>query len=715
MARLPLKAIRKALKRVNDAANQAFRPSPTLSVADWADEYRRLSTSSGAIGGRWRTSRVEVARGPMLAVTERGVRTITVMSCTQLMKTSLLENTIGRFAHLDPCPMLLTQPKEGAVKTFSKERIAPMAKATPVLGPLLGNDRQRGGSDTFDYKEFPGGFLAMESAGSPTNLAMRAIRITLADEIDKYETTKEGDPVLLLEERTSTFADNALHIRTCSPTWVETSRIFKSYNEGDQRQPFVACPHCGAETVLDFFDHVEWNKSPDGEHFPFTAAIYCKGCGGEWTETQRLNLMTTKGAIRWKQTRPFKCCEVFQEPLKTQKWEWDERYQVGYACCTECGERAVSNHHASFGHIGKLYSPFITVPELAAKWVLEKDDPETKQTFYNTQLGLPFEAQAMKKVDGHALSNRREKYQADVPMGGLVLTAGIDCQAGSEVTEGRLEVEVVAWGVGEESWSVDYQVFTGNPAQPEVWAKLDAYLLKAFKHESGHDMFIRGACIDSGGYNPEEAYKFARARMGRNVWAIKGASERGATWSPVWPIPKLEPRKTRLTGYRPVIIGVNAAKESIRQKLLVQEPGPGYAHFPAEYVETRFDQLTAESLVIERKAGVATRKWKKKHAGVANEALDCRVYAYAALCGLYAVRKLNLASLLGAIMRAVGATSEPEEDRTAATAAKLDGVLQNGNAAIMAEGSQPVKGRVALPGQAQPPANPRVHKSSFVG
>jgi phage terminase large subunit GpA-like protein len=135
----------------------------------------------------------------------------------------------------------------------------------------------------------------MESAGSPTNLAMRAIRITLADEVDKYETTKEGDPLILLEERTATFVTNSLHLRCCSPTLIDTSRIYKSYNEGDQRRPYVACPHCGQEQILDFFKHVQWSKSEEGEHFPFTAAIYCEGCGAEWAEAERMRYVTTEG------------------------------------------------------------------------------------------------------------------------------------------------------------------------------------------------------------------------------------------------------------------------------------------------------------------------------------------------------------------------------------------------------------------------------------
>ena len=619
----------------------ALKPKTKMTLPEWADKFRRLASSAGAIGGPWRTARVEVARGPMMAVTEPGVRTITAKTCTQLLKTSLLENILGYFSHQEPCPTLLTQPKDDSVRAFSKERFAPMVRSPPVLRDVLGATRERGGSDTLDFKTFPGGFLAMASAGSPSNLAMRAIRVTLMDEIDKYETTKEGDPVLLGEERTATFKDNSLHVRTCSPTWVETSRIHKSYLEGDQRRPFVKCPHCNHEQALGFFRHVQWSKSEEGEHFPYTAAIYCEACGAEWSEAERLKLMTTEGAVRWFQTRPFVCCDERQEPLKTRRWLWSKKHHVGYACCVHCGERAVPNTHASFT-ASKLYSPFTTVPELAAKWIMCKDDPESKQTFYNTQLGEAFEAQALKKVEAHGLTSRREQFGAEVPMGGLVLTAGVDVQSGGTANDGRLEVEVVAWGLGEESWSVATEVFTGDPARPELWAQLDEFLLRPFAHERGGAMGIRAVCIDSGGLNTQDVYRFARARVARNVWAIKGASERSGQWSPVWPAPRVD--KSRSAGYRPIILGVNAAKEAIRQKLLIEEPGPGYCHFPHDRPEGWFDQLTSETLLIENKGGFSVRRWTLPR-GKANEALDTRVYAYGALCGLYAVRKLKLERL----------------------------------------------------------------------
>lgn len=640
-------AQRKFVEDLDRIISISLAPPVDMDLPTWADTYRMLSRASGSMGGRWETSTVEVARGPMKAVTEEGVQIITCMVATQLLKTSLLENTIGRFSHLDPCPMLLVQPKDEAVDQFSKERLVPMIQATPIMSELMGDMRTRKSDDTMRFKRFPGGFLAIASAGSPTNLAMRAIRITLLDEIDKYEPTKEGDPVMLAEERTSTFPTNRLCIRVCSPTWVETSRIYASYMASDQRRAFVPCPHCGHFQDLDFFRHVQWQR--DGQaHVPSTAMICCEMCGKGWTERQRLDALA---GIQWRQCRPFVCCGDQQDPRIERNWLWDKTNQVGWACCHTCGEAKVSNHHVGFT-ASKLYSPFLTMGQLAEKWLEAEKDPESKQTFMNTQLGMPFKADALKEVVPQQLMKRREDWGDKVPNEVLVLTAGVDIQPGTSDTHGRIECEVVGWGLGEESWSLAYEVFTGDPAQQEIWDELDDYLLTPHTRLDGRPHGIQAVCVDTGGHNTQEAYAFARARVGRNVWGIKGANDQ-SQWSPIWP-EKSQTKKDQKyrTGYKPIIIGVSAGKEALRQRLLIEEPGPGFCHFPTERSPAYFEQLTSERLLIERRNGSPTRRWvlpSHRH----NEALDVRVYAYAALWGLYHVRKLRLerqAELLKAAM-----------------------------------------------------------------
>jgi phage terminase large subunit GpA-like protein len=63
------------------------------------------------------------------------------------------------------------------------------------------------------------------------------------------------------------------------------------------------------------------------------------------------------------------------------------------------------------------------------------------------------------------------------------------------------------------------------------------------------------------------------------------------------------------------------------------ESGPGYCHFPMIRDAEYFKQLTAEAVVTRFHKGRPIREWKKRDSD-RNEALDCRVYALAALQGL---------------------------------------------------------------------------------
>lgn len=633
------------MERLRLTAQKAFNPPPRLSLPEWADEFRRLAPEAGSSSGRWRTSTVEIGRGPMLAVTEPGVEVLSAMVSTQLLKTALLENIFGYHAHLNPCPILLVQPKDDAAEAFSKERIAPMIRATPVLKGLVGHRHTRTSEDTLTFKSFPGGFLALVGAGSPDNLARRPIRLTLYDEVDKYPVTKEGDPFVLGDERQATFSD-ALSVRTCSPTIAGESRIESSYLDGDQRKPSVACPHCAHRQFLTW-DHVQWPKleveGHEKEHQHHKAQIFCEACGVGWSEGERLKALAT---IRWHQTRPFICCGERQIPLEAYTalskvgetdpvgslWDWWEssRWAVYRAKCRCCGKWAVSNQHASF-NAGKLYSPWSrkdAPARIAKKWLDAQGDEDKLQAWWNTQMGLPYRRNAGKFIAAETLAARRENWkEGHVPNGVAVLTAGIDTQ------DDRVEVEVVGWGFDQESWSVDYAVIEGAFDDPVTRKKLDDYLLTVFRRGDGREFRIAAACHDSGGHFTDSVYQFSKERLGRQVWAIKGASDRAGRRSPVWPAKR--PSKKGREKFRPYIIGTQTAKDTISHRLQVALPGPGYMHFPADRDFHWFSQLTAERPKIKIEGGRKYWVWEQIP-GRANEGLDCRVYAYAALMGLIA-------------------------------------------------------------------------------
>lgn len=568
----------------------------------------------------------------MLAVTEPGVHVITAMVATQLLKTSLLENIVGYHAHLDPCPMLLVQPKEDAAEQFSRERIAPFIKATPVLKDLIGSANTRTSDDTLLYKSFAGGFLGLVGAGSPDNLARRPVRIVCYDEIDKYPITKEGDPISLGDERMATFV-NWLSIRACSPTIEDESRIEKSYLDSDQRRASLACPHCAHRQFPTFFSHVEW-----GEAWK-SAAVKCEACGTLWSEADRLIALRT---IQWHQTKPFDCCGHRHEPLKLyatawqaedeaplrKVWDWwsSDLWAVYRAKCPECGAWGVSNEHAGF-QAGKLFSPWPkdSPARIAKKYLDAKNDEDLKQVWWNTQEGMPYRPHSGKDIKAEALASRGETWAGQVPWGAAVVTVGMDVQ------DWRVELERVAWGRNEESWSIEYEVIDGEFDDPKVQAAIDAYLKKQSYRSDGRPFEVMAACIDSGGHHTQAVYDFAKSRLGRHVWAIKGESARTGQRNPVWPVKR--PTSRTKKAFRPIIIGVNAAKDTIRSRLKLEEPGPGYMHFPADRDVNYFAQITSERIVVKESSGQKYRVWELP-SGRANEALDCRVYAYAALCGL---------------------------------------------------------------------------------
>jgi phage terminase large subunit GpA-like protein len=628
-------------ERLARSWRKGLTPPPLISVPEWADRFRKLAKEAGSSSGNWRTSTVEIARGPMLAVTEPGVHVLTAMVCTQLMKTALIENTVGYFIHLDPCPQLLVQPKDEAVEAFSKERIGPLIRSTPVLRRLVGSKKTRSAEETLTYKAYPGGFLAMVGAGSPDNLARRPVRNTFYDEVDKYVVTREGDPIGLGDERQATFSQY-LSLRACSPTISGESRIEESWLDGDQRQASLECPHCGHRQFVDFFKHVEWNKDADsGVHFPKTAQIFCEGCGAGWSEGDRLNAL---GTARWHQTKSFLCCGRHQDPLTAYEerwrdaaftgdaiaavWDWwaGDRWAVYRARCDTCGSWAVDNEHASFT-ASKLFSPWPkdAPPKIAAKWLAAKSDPDLRVVFDNTQLGRPHKRHTSTALKAEDLAVRAEHWPGEVPEGVGVITVGADTQ------DDRGELEFVGWGANEESWSLGYVVIPGDTSTDAFWDLVDEQLLRTFRRTDGREFTVEAACIDSGGHRTQEVHRFSKARLGRKVWAIKGASERGGQRAPVWP--SVKPSTRNKGQFKPIIIGTNAAKDTVRSRLALTEAGPGYCHFHAKRELGWYEQMLAERQTLKIQSGRRFTVWECPK-GKANEAGDCRVYAYAALQGL---------------------------------------------------------------------------------
>jgi len=569
-----------------------------LTLNEWTEEFAYLSAENSAEPGKWHT--IPYQRGMLDAITDEDVERATYMKSARVGYTKIIDHAIGYYIHHDPSPILCVQPTLDDARDYSKTEIAPMLRDTPVLRGLVADPRAKDSDNTILKKKYPGGSLTLVGANSPTGFRRLTKRIALFDEIDGYPVGgagSEGDQIKLGIKRTETYSNRKIVVGS-TPTIKGFSRIEREFEKSDKRYYFVPCPHCNHKQRL-MWANFAWDKTFDEngevvEHYPETAHFICQHCGAVIEEKDKSEMLE---AGEWRATRPFR-------------------------------------GHAGF-HIWAAYSVFPNASwgRLAAEFLEVKNNPETLQVFVNTVLGETWEEQG-ESAKHDELLNRREGYGPEVPFEAGLLTAGADVQ------DDRIEVEVLAWGLEGESWSMGYDIFYGDPSRQAVWDELDAKLLEVFRHESGRAMRVKATCVDSGGHFTDETYNFCKRRYRRNVWAIKGASTYGN------PIANPMDKKRSLRG-KPVMLGVDTAKDTIHARLKVDEPGPGYCHFPEEYDEEFFKQLTGEKRVTKYVKGVPQRRWVKKSESRRVEALDCRVYNLAA----YALINPNMKKILEKIQK----------------------------------------------------------------
>ena len=561
---------RKLEVRLQQAVRKALKPPPKLTVSEWADTYRQLSSESSAEAGRWSTSRAEYQRGMMDSVSDPNIENIVLMTGAQIGKTELINNVVGFHIHQDPAPMLVVQPTLEMAQTWSKDRLAPAIRDTPVLLDKVGNPRARDSGNTTLHKVFAGGHVTACGANSPSSLASRPCRIILCDEVDRYPISagSEGDPVGLAKRRSATFWNRKI-ILVSTPTEKGASRIEQAYEESDKRKYFVPCPDCGEH------QHLKWSQVRWSDNDPASAEYTCESCGTLWPDVKRFRAIR---AGEWRST-------------------------------------AKGDGKTAGFHLSGLYSPWTPLEDSVRDFLASRKDPMRLKTWVNTFLGETWEEQG-DRIDEHDLMERREDWGDELPDGVALLTCGIDTQ------DDRLEYEIVGWGANEESWSVEYGVLYGDPSTAELWNRLDVVLQKIHTHPLYGEMTIRASCVDSGGHYTQQVYNYCRLRAGRRVFAIKGIGGEGK------PIVG-RPTKNNIGKINLFPVGVDTTKELVYARLKIQTEGDGYCHFPEGRGEEFFRMLTAEKKMTKYFKGRPRAEWVKMRQR--NEALDCRVYATAAL------------------------------------------------------------------------------------
>lgn len=567
-----------------------MKPPEDLTVSQWADKNRRLTSESSAEVGKWRTSRTPYMFDILDSFTDPLIEHIVVVAASQVGKSETINNMVGYCIDQDPGPILLIQPTIDDVKRYSEMRIAPMIRETRCLKRKVADPKSRDAANTKRQKSFPGGVLVMTGSNVAHDLSSMPIRYVFGDERDRWATSagSEGDPWELAVARTRTFYNKKM-VEVSTPTVKGASAIENSYNLGTMERWKTQCPHCG-EYVEVTFDNIrfEYDAAENGDKkiFHISEIFYvCPECGGISDE----------------------------HTMKSQPAKW-------VATVPEARE----HHKTRSFWLTAWVSPWATWESIILQFLQAGTDSAKLQVVYNTQFGELWEERGDMASEDDVMA-RREVYEAEVPDGVLLLTCGVDTQ------DDRLEYEVVGHRRFGETWGIKKGVILGRPDTEEVWERLDEVLSHKYKFKSGVSLQISLTFIDEGGHFTQEVRQHCLARQYDHVFAIKGANRPDIPYT-------APPKKQKIVVNGKVIgqvwvyeIGVNAGKQKIVDNLRVQSPGANYCHFPLrdDYGKQFFKQLMSEHLAYVSKLKHPWQ-WQKIPGHDRNEAFDIRNYNLAA-------------------------------------------------------------------------------------
>lgn len=590
--------MKKTVDLFKKIVKQSLMPLSDQTVSEWADSYRMISGEAAAEPGRWRTDRAPYQKAIMDAFTEPGITRVVAKTASQVGKSDIMNNVIGRFAHLAPAPIMMIQPTIETSQDYSKSRIAPMIRDTKVLRDIFKDVKSRDAGNTILSKQFPGGRLIMAGANSPAGLASKPIKILLADEVDRFPKSAgtEGDPVSLAAKRMTTFWDSVMGLFS-TPTNAGDSRIEDEYITGTQEEWQHQCPKCKEWHLVTHRDmHTDYDCSVDkkGTRQVIVKSVIwrCPDCGFGFTETEMRQAA--------------------------------QKYIAQNASALTKGVRSF--------FVNCFASPWVNWSDVMQEWLEAQGDPEREKVVVNTRFGEAYERKG--NFESHdQFMRRRENYGAELPEGVLLLTAAVDVQ------DNRLEYEICGWGMAEECWGIKKGTILGVPDIPKAWDMLDEHLDKEYHFASGKGLLVARTFIDSGGHYTKEVYAYCKKRFARQRFAIKGSSTPGVPL-----LHKYAKVKTVRGHTIPlVMLGTDSGKQYVMDRLSIEEPGPKYFHFPLDksdsvsvqltrgYDEFYFKGLISETKEPRRKNGVLVYQWVNIAKDKRNEPLDLRVYNLACM------------------------------------------------------------------------------------
>lgn len=524
---------------------------------------------------------------------------------------------------------------ETEAQRFWKNKLLPYWEASEAISHLKRGDTKTGVQDSWSDM-YPSNGAAIQLRGVEVDGNFKAIRaewVFIDEGGDKAYASggadSEGNKIAQARTRYAEYPDGKLYLGG-TPT-TATCAVVVEYEKTDQRQLMMPFPCC------------------DGPPQPFLPRVSQKDTKGE----------IPGGGLKFRCDDAGDVTEIGYECAHCAKWldetQRNDLMELGTFVSKKPPKGPVTAIGFETWAIHAKDPAFIW-SEIVKMYRTQLVDPTQQQVWANLWLAQPYVPNALGARDPFEMAQRCEVYDAPCPDGVLETFAGIDFQRGSEsdaTKPPRVEIVTIGVGVNEEKWVLGRRVIDGyylvDPSTGEItgeWERIDPtgpeamrliwdHLDEGYAKADGTVMRASRVGVDTGYESTKVLTLCAHPESRRRKMVpLKGRSERPSHFGKRIPVLMAKPdRRSERSGLKATPIGTYSLKDYISQCLDVPAGEPFSWHFPTDLAGTDFfEQLTVEVLIEDLKKPDLTY-WGKPRSkqAASNEALDCIVYALAAM------------------------------------------------------------------------------------
>jgi len=475
-------------KKILDLPEEFYVPS----FSEWAAENRYIPPGVSDFYGQFDPASVPHLMEPLNRLhPDDPCSHVSMMKSVQSANTtSIAENAIGVYIRYKLGSILFLTSTKGIGSIRGSANIDTMIDNSGLADYVkpMSNRTGRKTKDTSLYKEFSGGIkLLISSYNSIGDLKSNTFHLIIKDEWDEAgaELKDQGDVAGIIEGRTKGVRNFKI-LSISTPSRMETSRIYKDFMEGDQREYFVPCPICGEKQILEL-------KSKGSDYgLTFTRE-----------KDDRGNKVLIPEAVRY-------ICKFCKKEFMESKKQWMLENGVWIPQATPIDRKKHSYHSSG-----------LIAPEYALSWTRIcqdfinsnfGDDLLKFKDFTINDLGNPWAA-VKKTSEWETLKSRALDYSLGEDPGGEkrsiddyeIWTGPLCLFGGVDVQGDRLEMCITGFGLNGRKWIIDYQIFYGETSDinAQCWKNLESFVYEASYTLAGKPARILQVAIDCG-YDPRQ-------------------------------------------------------------------------------------------------------------------------------------------------------------------------------------------------------------------